>query len=85
WEGESGYGRGEKPLKKVRLGDKMGWHNVSLPKRRYPEGLMLRFTGLSGARTDDIALSELQLLKNDKPVDLAPSKVVAFTGGSECG
>jgi hypothetical protein len=79
---ESPYG--SKPIKRVFLSDKMGWHRVSLPRRNYSQ-LWLTFVGVRKGPADDVCVSELRLLQHGRPVSTGLQKLYMATAGSECG
>ncbi|HEY0866155.1 MAG TPA: hypothetical protein VGE01_02180 [Fimbriimonas sp.] len=86
WDGTTWFESDhDRPLKSTRLSDRMGWHRVSLPKRKYENGLTLRFTGFRGDPSLDVALSGIRLLKNGRPLNVRALQVVGFTNGSDCG
>lgn len=69
---------------KAKLEDYMGWHKVSLPKRRYAT-LKLIFDEVAKGADRDLCISEIRFTLNGEPVDLHLPKAFMETSGSECG
>ena len=81
WSGSKGSDR---LVKRVNLADKMGWHAVSLPARKYAR-LTLVFTKRFVGKEHDLCISELELWAAGRKVDLHVPKLVMSTDGGESG
>lgn len=77
--------KGEHPLKVVDLADRAGWHSISLPRRKYPNGIRIVFNRFAGDERQDIALSELRLTSRGRPIAMRLPRAVLATEGSSCG
>lgn len=71
-------------IKATRLSDKMGWHTVSLPKRKY-SNLTIRVRSVNHGSDRDIAISEISLLSKGKEVGPPKPTLVVASKGDECG
>jgi hypothetical protein len=72
------------PVKTTALADSMGWHTVSLPRRRVRQ-VTIELTGIKRGPDKDVCLSELELMDGGKRVDMHVPKVVLYNHGSDCG
>lgn len=73
-----------KKIKSVTLSDKMGWHNISLPARKYT-GLVLVVQGQVEGRDRDTCISEVQLLSKGEALDWNVPAAVIKNNGDLCG
>lgn len=71
-------------IKTVTLSDRMGWHNISLPARKY-RGLVLLVRGQVEGRDRDTCVSEVQLVSKGKAVDWNRPAAYLKNNGDECG
>lgn len=69
---------------KVQLTDRMGWHEISFPRRTARE-IEITVTDLIRGADDDVCLSEIEIYDGDRKVDTAMPEVVLFSEGDECG
>ena len=76
----------QKIVRTFSLSDKMGFHNVKLPRHRI-NSLMIEFTGLkNGNRDNGLCVSELQLINRGQKIDIKMPHAVMFYDGTEgCG
>ena len=76
----------QKIVRSFLLSDKMGFHNIALPRRKI-NSLMIEFVGFkSGNRDNDLCVSELQLLNLGQKIDFKMPRAVMFYDGLEgCG
>jgi len=74
----------ESLVKTAILSDKMGWHSITLPRRKY-ESLTIVFSGIRKGPESDICVSELQLTTNGRPLAFGDFKAYTRTNGDECG
>ena len=71
-------------IKTVALSDKMGWHNISLPARKY-KGLVLVIRGQVEGRDRDTCVSELQLVSKGRALNLSRTPAYLRNDGDDCG
>ncbi len=72
-----------KIVRTFSLPDRMGFHNVSLPRHKI-NSLMIEFVGLkNGSGDNDLCLSELQLTNGGKKIDMQMPRAVMFYDGAE--
>jgi hypothetical protein len=72
----------DKRIKTVKLADRMGWHDVSLPHAKYSQ-IKLVFTGIVKGEMDDICISELRLTRKDLELPVHLTAAVIYATGSE--
>lgn len=77
----STWGCDSRLLKKANLKDSMGWHSVSLPRRRV-ESLMLSFTGIRRGRDNDVCISGIELWNRGRKIDMKMPAAVHYDSGS---
>lgn len=82
YEGDAAFGH--RPIRTVRLADRMGWHHISLPRKKY-QGLTLAFTGILQGADHDLAISELRPTLEGRPLPRLHPKAYLATTGSDCG
>lgn len=75
-----------KIVRTFSLSDKMGFHDVSLPRRKI-NSLRVEFIGFkNGNHDNDLCISELQLTHRGEKIDLKMPRAVMFYDGLEgCG
>jgi hypothetical protein len=71
-------------IKTVALSDKMGWHDISLPARKY-RGLVVVVRGQVDGRDRDTCISELQLVSKGRALNLSRTLAYLRNDGDECG
>jgi hypothetical protein len=69
-------------VRDVSLADTPGWHGVRLP-RTLAKSIKIGFTGIKRGPANDLCISELQLLRNGKPLNLHMPQAVMFQDGFE--
>ncbi|MCE9559037.1 MAG: hypothetical protein K8R88_08810 [Armatimonadetes bacterium] len=71
-------------IKSVQLSDKMGWHKISLPRKKYD---CLRFVvrEISHGSDPDIAISEVRLMDGARDVGPPKTGYALYSDGDECG
>jgi hypothetical protein len=70
----------DKTVKTVDLSDKMGWHEISFP-RRLCHSIKLVFTGIRKGSDNDTCISELALYDMGTKIDFALPKMVLYSTG----
>jgi len=73
---------GRKQIKTVRLADRMGWHDISLPRTLY-EDIELVFTKFARGRMDDVCISELRLMQDGIELPVSLSGAMTYATGTE--
>lgn len=73
-------GSSSKLVKTVALKDSMGWHSVSIPRRRL-QSLMLSFIGIKRGRDNDVCVSGIELYNRGRKIDMRMPKAVHFDAG----
>jgi hypothetical protein len=77
----STWGCKSRIVKKANLKDAMGWHSVSLPRRKVPS-LMLSFTGIRRGRDNDVCISGIELWNRGRKIDMKMPAAVHYDSGS---
>jgi len=76
----------DKRLKMVRLSDTMGWHKISLPRRKVQEiGLVMSGIRKGNGPDNDVCLSELALYDRGQKINMKMPQAVLFEDGNESG
>lgn len=74
-----------KTARTFNLSDRMGWHQVSLPRRAVKE-LKVEFARIHKGPANDLCISELALLNHGRKIDMHMPRAVMFYDGLEgCG
>jgi hypothetical protein len=71
-------------LKTVRLSDKMGWHRISLPRRKISQ-LGLVFTGFARGRDNDVCVSEIAFFDGARKLPWSMPNSVLYDAGNASG
>lgn len=79
-----GVGGLQRRVKSVHLSDKMGFHVIKLPARKW-DGILLVAKALNAGTDPDVAISELKLFYKGKEVTPRPKEYFLFSPGSDCG
>lgn len=84
YEGSKWPSERRAPIKTAALSDKMGWHEISLPRKKY-KNLILVITGIRRGKDRDVCVSELELVHKGRKLPMNKWQMYATTSGSDCG
>lgn len=69
-----------KTVKTVRLSDKMGWHEVALPRQAITK-LRIELVGFAPSPDNDVCLSEIALFNGPRKIEMHMPQVVVYSDG----